>query len=211
MGAAEGGGGYTVAIVVALAGVAFLGRGAFHTNPPDPRFAGIWALQHIPDGKTLPPATPVHLDIPDAGVHVPLMAVGKNSDGTVEVPPFSRAAYAGWYELGPTPGERGASVIVGHYDDQKGAAAFYKLNQVRPFERIEVTRGDHSVAIFEIDALEKVEKTKFPADRVYGKVRYAGLRLVTCAGTFDRREHAYRDNLIVYAHLVDSKHAKLVG
>lgn len=211
MGAADGGRGYVVAIVAALAGVAFLGRGAFHSNPSDPRFAGMWALQHIPDGKALPPAAPVHLDIPDAGVHVPLMAVGKNADGTVEVPPFSRASYAGWYDMGPMPGERGAAVIVGHYDDLHGAAAFYKLNQVHPSERIEVTRVDHSVAIFEVDATEKVQKTKFPADRVYGAVRYAGLRLVTCAGTFDRREHAYRDNFIVYAHLVDSKHARLIG
>lgn len=205
--ASGNGGGYTVAAVLGVIAVLFLGKGAFHPHPADPRFAGLSALQHIPDGKAMPRATPVRVDIPDAGVHAPLLTVRRNPDGTVEVPPFTMARYAGWYGLGPAPGVRGASVIVGHYDDLHGAAAFYKLSEVRPFEEIEVTRQDHSVAVFDVDAVEKVQKTKFPADRVYGTVRYAGLRLVTCAGQFDRREHAYRENLIVYAHLVSSRPA----
>lgn len=204
MSGGDGGKGYLVAAGMAVVGFLLLGKGTFHSAPADSRFAGMWALQHIPDGNALPSSVPVKVDIPDAGVHAPLMTVRQNDDGTVEVPPFSRASYAGWYGLGPAPGTRGAAVIVGHLDDLRGAAAFYRLTRVRPHQRVEVLRRDGTVAVFEVDAVETVPKTRFPAGRVYGAVRYAGLRLVTCTGAFDRKEHAYRDNFIVYAHLTGS-------
>ena len=39
----------------------------------------------------------------------------------------------------------------------------------------------------------------FPTQRVYGPIRYPGLRLVTCGGSFDRIHRRYRDNIVVYA------------
>ncbi|MCW2941079.1 MAG: peptidase sortase [Actinomycetia bacterium] len=206
MGASKGA--YGVAAVLAVAGIVTLGKGAFHVDPPDPRFAGMWALQHIPDGSALPASPPLRVDIADAGVHAEVMPVGQNPDGTVEVPPFSRASYAGWYQYGPAPGVRGAAVVLGHVDDTHGAAAFYKLGTVTRGDEVNVTRKDGSVGVFEVDAVEKVPKTRFPTDRVYGSVRYAGLRLVTCGGRFDRTAHSYVDNVIVYAHLTGSHRAK---
>jgi hypothetical protein len=196
--------GYAAAGVLAVVGVLFLGRGVV-PHGPEPNYAGPPEIRHIPDGDALPAATPVKVDIDDAGVHAPLMRLGKNKDGTVQVPPFSKPKYAGWYRYGPSPGERGNAVILGHLDDEHTAAAFYKLKTARRFEDIEVTRADGTTAVFEIDAVQKVPKSRFPVSLVYGAVRYAGLRLVTCGGTFDYREHSYRDNLIVYAHLTDSR------
>jgi hypothetical protein len=68
-----------------------------------------------------------------------------------------------------------------------------------------VARQDGSVAVFRVDATERVPKWEFPRARVYGKVRYAGLRLVTCGGEYDEGGRTYRDNLIVYAHLADER------
>jgi len=36
---------------------------------------------------------------------------------------------------------------------------------------------------------------------VYGNLGYAGLRLVTCGGDFDRSTGHYRDNIVVHAQL----------
>ncbi len=205
MGSPEGRRGYAATAALAIAGLVLLGKTFGHPAGPEPNYAGPAEIQHIPDGDAMPPAAPVKVDIDDAGIHVPVMALGRNADGTVQVPPFSRARYAGWYRLGTAPGARGNAVILGHLDDERTAAAFYRLKTVRRFEDIEVTRRDGSVAVFEVDALQKVRKSRFPANLVYGPVRYAGLRLVTCGGPFDYREHAYRDNLIVYAHLTDER------
>jgi hypothetical protein len=187
-----------------VAGLVVLGKAFAEPRGPEPNYSGPAEIRHIADGDALPPSAPVRVDIDDAGVHAPLMALGKNPDGTVQVPPFGRARYAGWYRLGPAPGARGNAVLLGHLDDEHTAAAFYKLKTVRRFEDIEVTRRDGTIAEFEVDAVQKVRKTRFPAGLVYGPVRYAGLRLVTCGGPFDYHEHSYRDNVIVFAHLTGS-------
>jgi hypothetical protein len=210
VGEADGGRGYVVAAVLAVLGSIVLGKGTGHAPPPEPRRAGPPALRHLPDGAALPWARPVRVDIPAAGVAAPLLALGQNPDGTVEVPPFGRASYAGWYRYGPAPGMRGAAVVLGHLDDRRGAAAFYRLGAVRPGAVVRVARDDGVTAEFRVDGVEQVPKARFPASRVYGEVRYAGLRLVTCGGPFDRRRRSYRDNVIVYAHLVAARRAAQV-
>lgn len=90
-------------------------------------------------------------------------------------------------------------VILGHVDSAKGAAVFYELGRLRPGHRIEVTRADGRTVQFTVESVERVPKERFPTGRVYGPLDHAGLRLVTCGGSFDRNKRSYRDNIIVYA------------
>ena len=202
--------GYAVAAALAVAGALAMGHGArerggqVHYRD----FGGPRALWHIPDGDALPASPPTRIQIPEIDVDAPVMRVGLNRDGTVGVPPLSRAERAGWYEHGPAPGSRGPAVVLGHYDDLGGPAVFHRLHAVRPGTRVRVVRRDGAVAVFRVDAMERVPKWEFPRARVYGKVRYAGLRLITCGGRYDRADRSYRDNLIVYAHLVGSSPPK---
>ncbi|WP_433323672.1 class F sortase [Spirillospora sp. CA-294931] len=198
--------GYLVAGGVAVLGALAMGQGMRDTEPePHYRdFGGPRALWRIPDGQALPYSPPVRIDIPGIDVRAPLMRVGQNKDGTVEVPSFKEASKVGWYEHGAAPGGRGAAVVLGHYDGLTGPAVFYKVHKLRPGAPIRVVRADGRVAEFRVDAMERVPKWEFPRTRVYGKVRYAGLRLVTCGGKYDKDEHSYRDNVIVYAHLTGS-------
>ncbi|MEU3456285.1 class F sortase [Micromonospora sp. NPDC006766] len=123
-------------------------------------------------------------------------------DGTLEVPPLERAELTGWYRLGPTPGEIGNALIVGHVDSRRtGAAVFYRLSALRPGDGIAVTRADGSVARFTVERTERYPKSSFPADLVYGSNPKPSLRLVTCGGQFDRGTRSYLDNIIVSATL----------
>ncbi|MEV4259501.1 class F sortase, partial [Spirillospora sp. NPDC049652] len=197
---------YLVAGGLAVLGAVAVGHGV--RSPAEAEryrdFGGPRALWSIPDGTELPAAVPERVEIPAAGVRAAVMPVGQNRDGTVEVPPFDAAGRVGWYRGGPPPGARGSSVLLGHYDDRSGPAAFYRLHTVRPGAVVKVARSDGRTALFRVDAVEQVPKWGFPGSRVYGDVRYAGLRLITCGGRYDRDEHSYRDNLIVYAHLTGS-------
>src|SRR5215469_10132043 len=56
----------------------------------------------------LPPSTPVGIEIPVLGVKAPVMRLGKNSDGTVQVPPLGNHNLAGWYDGSVTPGANGS-------------------------------------------------------------------------------------------------------
>jgi hypothetical protein len=53
--------------------------------------------------------------------------------------------------------------------------------------------------VFTVESVERVSKSRFPTQRVYGPLDHAGLRLVTCGGSFDRTKRSYQDNIVVYA------------
>jgi sortase (surface protein transpeptidase) len=142
---------------------------------------------------------PVRVDIPRIGVHSRLLSLGLERDGSIATPPLSQAQVAGWYDKGPTPGEAGPAVLVGHVDTKKGPAVFYKLGRLRPGDAVDITRKDGGVAAFTVDSVEHVPKSRFPTQRVYGDLAFAGVRLITCGGEFEG--HSYTDNTIVYGHL----------
>ncbi|WP_244894090.1 class F sortase [Planobispora rosea] len=149
----------------------------------------------------LPRSAPVRLHIPKIKLSAPLMALGVDGDGVVQVPPLNRPQLAGWYRHGPTPGEIGPAVILGHVDTTTGPAVFARLHELAAGDLITVTRKDGRRATFTVQWLTTVAKTRFPTRRVYGPLEYAGLRLITCGGSFDHGTRSYTDNMIVYARL----------
>jgi sortase (surface protein transpeptidase) len=153
----------------------------------------------------LPASDPTTLTIPAIGVHAPVGQVGLAGDGTIETPPLDQPTMTAWYRDGPTPGEAGSAVVVGHVDSRTGPAVFYRLRDLQPGDRIEVIRADGSTVVFAVDSVARVPKSKFPTERVYGDQRGAVLRLITCGGEFDRDRRSYRDNVIVSASLVSTR------
>ncbi|MFB4305888.1 class F sortase [Actinomadura sp. GTD37] len=191
---------WAVAAVLLAAGLTTVGLGL--RGPDGPPRPPAWAAATRPaghGGPVLPRSAPVLVAVPSIGVRAPLTGLGLDPDGSVQVPAADRPGEAGWYDRGPAPGERGAAVILGHVDSPKGAAVFYDLGRLRPGRRVEVTRADGRVAVFTVESVERVAKDRFPTERVYGPLDHPGLRLVTCGGSFDRKQHSYRDNIIVYA------------
>lgn len=152
--------------------------------------------------RPLKRSAPVRIRIPAIGVAAPVLPVGLNADGTVQVPPLADHNLTGWYRYGPAPGQRGPAVILGHVDSVTGRSVFFKLKDLRKGDKVYVTLADGKTAVFAVDGLQRTAKTQFPTNAVYGKLRYAGLRLVTCGGAFDPATGHYEDNIIVYAHLV---------
>jgi len=149
----------------------------------------------------LPPSTPVEIAIPALRVKAPVMRLGLNGDGTVQVPPLADHNLAGWYERSVTPGADGSAIILGHVDNYAGPSVFFNTKSLRPGDRIDVARADGIVAVFSVDGVQKVAKALFPTRDVYGNVPYPSLRLITCGGPFDAASGEYTDNIVVYAHL----------
>ncbi len=159
-------------------------------------------LIHDPQAKPLARSVPVSIRIPGIGVSAPVMEVGQNADGTVQVPPLDDHNLTGWYRDGPAPGQRGAAVILGHVDSLTGISVFYYLKDLHAGDKVYVTLADGKLATFAVDGVQKVAKDAFPTASIYGRARYPSLRLITCGGPFDRATGHYVDNIIVYAHLV---------
>ena len=145
-------------------------------------------------------SAPVALRIPAIGVSVPLSSLGLNADGTVQVP--TKFQEPGWYKLGPSPGQMGSAVILGHVDDYTGPAAFYRLQSLRSGDQVDVSLADGRVAHFVVQKVASYLKTQFPSQEVYASHGYSALQLVTCGGQFDSNTGHYLSNVVAYTSLV---------
>lgn len=159
-----------------------------------------------PEGEAaadgMPKADPVSIDVPKIEAKSSLVPLGLNADNTVEVPPVTKPMQAGWYVNGPTPGEVGPSVILGHVDGNKQKGIFFRLKELAPGDKVSIARKDGTTAEFAVTKVERVAKDKFPTDAVYGDTTEPELRLITCGGVFDKTSHNYLDNIIVFARLL---------
>lgn len=157
--------------------------------------------RRLPPGEGPPPSTyrgVPRVEIPAIGVSAPIVRLGVNSDGKLEVP--KDYAAVGVWSGGASPGERGPAVLAGHVDSKSGPAVFYRLRELKAGDVIRFVRRKGSTVTFTAERTEERAKDEFPTARVYGKTQNAALRLVTCSGPFERT--SYRDNLIVFAHRV---------
>ncbi|HTE67250.1 MAG TPA: class F sortase [Actinomycetes bacterium] len=150
--------------------------------------------------RRLPPSPPMRVEIPAIGVSSSLVRLGLNADGTMQVP--GEFQLAGWFTGGPQPGQLGPAVIAGHVDSRTGPAVFYRLRELRPGDQIRVVRADRRVVSFQVESLASYPKWALSGDEVYGATTAPSLRLITCAGSFDRARRSYRDNLVVSARIV---------
>ena len=151
-------------------------------------------------GPILGTSKPTHIRIPKINVTADFeKPLGLTLDGEVAVP----EAYdtVGYYKYGPTPGELGPAVVLGHVDSVAGPAVFYSLGQLEVGDVIDIDREDGTTATFLVTKLERHPQSGFPTEEVYGNINYAGLRLITCSGIFNKGAQRYSHNLIVFAEL----------
>lgn len=146
---------------------------------------------------------PVSVRLPTASIIAPLVRTGLNPDGTLRVPPNPQQA--GWYTGGPVPGEVGPSVITGHYDSAAGAGVFNSLSNVKVGDKFKIVKNDGSELVFAIEKKDLYLQDEFPTEKVYGSIDYPGVRLITCAGSYNRATKRYSHNLVVFGRLTGTE------
>jgi hypothetical protein len=178
-------------------------RGGDHALPaPAPSAVALRsAVPTPPSPQALATArsVPVTLLIPALGIDVPVSSLGLNTDGTVQVPTGTTAP--GWFRLGPTPGEIGSAVMLGHVDSYAGPGVFFLLRTLASGDQVDVVLADGVTAQFTVNAVASYSKQGFPAQRVYGSHGASALQLVTCGGVFDHQTGSYLSNVVVYTSL----------
>ncbi|MDQ1050773.1 class F sortase [Streptomyces sp. V4I2] len=154
-----------------------------------------------PAGKRLPRATPLRLIIPEISVDAPFTTLAIGPNGQLEPPPADDVNLVGWHAKGASPGEPGTAIIAGHVDTATSPAVFADLRELDEGDTFRVTRADRRTATFVVDSVETFHKKNFPDRRVYADTPRAQVRLITCAGDYDRKVKDYMENLVVFAHL----------
>jgi Sortase domain len=198
---------WTVATVLLLVGVAFMGLGVRGSDRP---LAGPTPSPHaVKAAVATPPvaaalatdrSVPLTLSIPAIGLVVSLgSSLGVDFDGSVQVP--TGTAQPGWFRLGPTPGQIGSSVILGHVDSYSGPGVFFQLRTLAAGDQVDIGLADGVTAKFTVNSVAMYSKLSFPAQRVYGSHGSSALQLVTCGGAFDHQTGSYLSNIVVYTSL----------
>jgi sortase (surface protein transpeptidase) len=147
-------------------------------------------------------ALPVLLRIPVIEVDTPVVIVGLEDDGAMEIPSDVRTV--GWYEPfeggGVTPGAAGTAVIAGHVDSRvQGRGAFWLLRDLRAGDLVEIVHDDDSVTVWRVDAVIRYPKDAIPIGEIFTFSGPSRLALITCGGEFDRSIGSYLDNYVVTA------------
>ncbi|MFF8293340.1 class F sortase [Streptomyces sp. NPDC016309] len=198
--------------LVMLTGLAMMRNGVDdRPGPPQPAPAAVSEGRRAGAAPVAPvgllplayaPASRIRIESID--VDAPVMDVGLDRDGWIDAPPAQDPNMAGWYQNGISPGQRGTSVIVGHVDNEAGPAVFYGLGSLKKGSRVEVTRYDGRVAVFEVYGIEVFSKEDFPGVRVYGDTGHPELRVITCGGGYSKA-HGYDGNVVVFARMVATR------
>jgi len=141
---------------------------------------------------------PVQFQIPKINVNATIEEVSLTSAGAVGVP--KGIANVAWFALGPRPGERGNSIIVGHYGWYKNGtpAVFNNLNKLKPGDKLYVKDSKGVTVTFVVREL-KIFSAGEDSSGVFslddGK---AHLNLITCEGIWDKTQKTYSSRLVVF-------------
>ncbi len=191
------------ALVVGLVvGLLFGGGGDSPAAQASPESNRPAATSGIPQVVTsLAHIAPVQVIIPAIDVDSPLVNLGLNGDGTLEVP--NDYEKAGWFTGGNYPADPSGppGLIAGHVDDYTGPAVFYELTKLVAGDEVMVVRADNTVAVFVVTATAQFPKNEFPAEQIYAPVPGSELVLITCTGQFNENTRSYLDNFVVRATL----------
>ena len=136
------------------------------------------------------------LRIPAVGVDAAIEPVGVTPQGDLDVPRDARDV--GWYASGPQPGQPGDAVIDGHLNWGSGPAVFWKLDELRSGDNLQVADRDGRTLSFRV-----VRQARYPADKppaaLFSSTGQPRLSLITCAGDWTGTE--YSERLVVEAAL----------
>ena len=143
---------------------------------------------------------PTAIRVPAIDVDHPLVPVGLNPDGSMEIP--HDVQEIGWYApQGILPGDHGTAVLAGHVDSRsQGPGAFYDLRHLDVGDLITITDRDQQQE-WVVTARRSYDKNLIPIDDIFVEHGDPRLVLITCGGAFDRTARSYRDNIVVYATL----------
>jgi len=169
------------------------------TQKPRTRSADQSDLRDQTTGLVLPESDPITISIPKLDVRAKLIELGLEDNGTMQVP--NRAADPGWFTRAPSPGALGPAVIAGHVRWNGALGVFHRLDTLRRGDQVSVIRKDGNTAIFTVTKVDQYSKSRFPTQAVYDPINHAGLRLITCGGSYDAAQSRYLDNVVVFAKL----------
>ena len=143
---------------------------------------------------------PSRLIIPALKIDTLVEHVGVTKVGLMGNP--SNFVNVAWFKYGPAPGDAGSAVIGGHVDNALALDGVFKhLNTLKAGDMIEVKNEAGVTLTFRVSAVEMYPYQSVP-QAIFTKTGGVYLNLITCAGSWQSKQHTYDRRLVVYTELV---------
>jgi hypothetical protein len=143
-----------------------------------------------------PVVAPVELWIGDITLWAPVVPVGFQPDGELQIPDET---HVGWYRYGSSPGAAGSTVLAAHVSWNHTIGPFFKLGQLEPGALVKVKLADGTIRRYQVVERAQYGKHELPLDRIWTREGAETLVLMTCGGDFNRQIRHYTDNIVIYA------------
>ncbi len=149
------------------------------------------------------PELPRYLRIPELGVFARIKHTGVTQDGAIDAP--KNINDVSWYDQSAQPGsETGSSLLLGHVSGWTAPGVFKKINQLKSGMRFEIEKGSGEKITYEVThgesiPLDILNMGKILTPEVTGE---HDLKLMTCAGRFNREADRFEERYVVYAKIV---------
>ncbi len=141
---------------------------------------------------------PVRLKIPTINVDAALDHVGLTPGGDLDIP--KSPVNAGWYDHGPRPGEKGSSVIDGHFGYKNNIpAVFDNLHKLQKGDKLYVEDERGTTITFVVRKLSTYRQNEDHSDVFRPSDGKAHLNLITCQGVWNQAVKSYSTRLVVFA------------
>lgn len=146
-----------------------------------------------------PSAAPQQLASADLGIDMPVVPVGVQDDGSMEIP--VDPAVAGWYRYGPAPADAdGTTVLAAHVDSRVyGIGPLSVLRDAQPGQTLQVTDADGAVTAYTVESVTYIPRAELPVDQLFDRDGPRSLVVITCGGEFDEQSRTYSDNVVLVA------------
>lgn len=143
---------------------------------------------------------PLRIHIPRISVDAAIEQVGIQADGSMGAP--NDPMNAGWYSLGPRPGEPGNAVLDGHVNWWRGASGvFENLHTLVAGDTITIENDRGETTSFVVRK-SKTYTAGARADDVFTATdAVPHLNIITCSGTWNTAMQQYEERLVIFADL----------
>lgn len=144
---------------------------------------------------------PIRIEIPRLGVAAPIVPVGTDNSGALEVPRDPKTV--GWWQYGARPGARtGTSILAGHINYAGVTGALADIGTLNPGDDVFVygfSKGKQQKLHFRITGVRTYDKQGLPFQQIFDQHSIGRIALVTCGGPFDASTGNYLDNIVAFA------------
>jgi len=143
-------------------------------------------------------AAPARIRIPSIKVDALIEPVALTATAAMDTP--KNPLDAGWYDLGPRPGETGSAVVDGHVDWYNGGGAvFANLDKLKAGDKIMIDDANGLTVTFTVRESLRFDPSADATAVFISNDGLSHLNLITCDGVWDKQAKQYSKRLVVFA------------